>query len=286
MHISQAVLVQGVKIAGIHGAVRLDHILHGADSPLLAGLRLTPRQDPHHIFKLADIGLLPPLHVVIPTVEQLHEEAAVHLRRQGVGLFSRLRPYGIQAGDELQVLKMIFLVKIIDFRRPQPRLSVDHRENVVLHPQAAKHLRRPHDLPEAALPLPVHPVGVVGRFDPVQGESHQEFFPGKKLGPLLREAAAVGLDAVVHPDVISVIFFLQIYEALKKRQPGQRGLPALKGKPAESVRVLEGLPHQNLQGLLAHKPVAEILPVLPLIAVEAVAAVQIAVGGRRLDQHL
>ena len=83
---AQFPLVQHVEVTGVNAAIGLHHQVGGAVPLHRAALRRLPRKHHQQIFKVAVVGGLPGLKILIPGVKGGLEKLGIPLRREGIGL--------------------------------------------------------------------------------------------------------------------------------------------------------------------------------------------------------
>ncbi len=137
----------------------------------------------------------------------------------------------------------------------------------------------------AAAALGVRAVGVVQVLRAVQRDADQEAVLGKKLAPFPVDQQAVRLDGKRDGAVMDIFLLAERDRPPEKRQPGQGGLPALKGDGAAVGGLGQDLFQHRAEGVDAHQPIAGDLPLAGLIGVKAVPAAHVAQAAGRFEHH-
>ncbi len=119
----------------------------------------------------------------------------------------------------------------------------------------------------------------------VHGDAEQEVVFMEKTAPVIVQQQAVGLQGVLNPDPVSIVFFLIENRLFKKIQPAQRGLPALKGIGRAAVGAQQRAADDVFQRFFGHEAVGGLAALFRFIAVKAVFTGHVAHPGGGLEHE-
>ena len=278
--------VQHIKVAGVNAAVGLHHQMGGAAALHGAALRRLPRKYHQQVFKVAVVGGLPSLKILIPGVKGGLEKLGVPLRREGVGLAAGGFVQRVQTFNELLIAEPVFSEKVGDLLPAAGRKPGGHRENVELHAVLFHKFGGRHHPVKGALPGGVQSVAVVDLPGAVQREAHQNVVLGQPAAPGFVQQGAVGLNGVAELHPAGVGLFGGIAgKPLVEFHPHQSRLAALKGQRAYAFALPQAEIHKAVHGGVAHKPKGGELALLGFVCVKAVGAAQVAAAGGGFDEQ-
>ena len=251
-----------------------------------AALRRLPRKHHQQIFKVAVVGGLPGLKILIPGVKGGLEKLGVPLRREGIGLAAGGFVQRVETFDELLIAEPVFSEKVGDLLPAAGRKPGGHRENVELHAVLLQEFGGRHHPVKGALPGGVQPVAVVNLPWAIQRKADQNAVLRQPAAPGFVQQGAVGLNRVAELHPAGVGLFGGIAgKSLVEFHPHQGGFTALKGQRAYAFALPQAEINEAVHGGVAHKTKGGKLALLGFIGVKAIGAAQVAAAGGRFDEQ-